>query len=274
LIRESRWSRTLFFLCCALLLLSLWTTRFLPMVDLPQYAGLLSVLHRFHDPQFGYADLYSLNFFTPYMIGNGLAWLLSLVLPLAIWFVVLSLRYAAEPTRQRGIVLAVVAVVSFWLHVLIMGFGCLIGAVVVVMRSSGIRQALIRCLPFLIPAPLLIFWVLQSQASESQVTGTLMQWQLERFPLLPVHIMGSAAGQLAETRSLLYLLCGLCVLALPFLTGAVPARQAWRWSPLVLCVGLYLLSPYWIFGTAWVYPRFAVFVVPLLLAGSSPNSRR
>ena len=46
-----------------------WVSTYPPMVDLPQHAAQIALLHNLHDPSFRFADLFWINWFTPYLLG-------------------------------------------------------------------------------------------------------------------------------------------------------------------------------------------------------------
>jgi hypothetical protein len=64
-----RWFAISFWLCCALLAVPLWTVEYLPMADLPQHAAQIGIWTRWSDPEFGYQNIYKINWFTPYLFG-------------------------------------------------------------------------------------------------------------------------------------------------------------------------------------------------------------
>jgi len=91
-----------FALCCLFLVLPLWTVEYLPMVDLPQHAAQVSVMKHLNDPAFGYRDIYKLNLFTPYLLGYGLAWLLSALVSVQTALrIVISVAVLAVPLTVR-----------------------------------------------------------------------------------------------------------------------------------------------------------------------------
>ena len=47
--------------------------------------------------------------------------------------------------------------------------------------------------------------------------------------------------------------------------GAKLTRNWRRWLPILCAVGAFMIIPYWIFDTAYVNLRFAVFLFPLSL---------
>ena len=73
-----------------------WLAPHPPMLDLPQHAGQLALLKQLLTGGSPWAPLLQVNFFTPYMLGFGLALPLSFVLPVAAAMkLLLSLAYLA-----------------------------------------------------------------------------------------------------------------------------------------------------------------------------------
>ena len=66
---SDRWFSISFWVCCALLAVPLWSVEYLPMADLPQHAAQISIWTRWSDPEFGYQQIYTQNWFTPYLFG-------------------------------------------------------------------------------------------------------------------------------------------------------------------------------------------------------------
>ena len=89
-------SRILFALTVAWGATIVWLAPHPPMLDLPQHAGQLALLKQLLTGESPWADLLQVNFFTPYMLGFGLALPLSFVLPVAAALkLLLSLAYVA-----------------------------------------------------------------------------------------------------------------------------------------------------------------------------------
>lgn len=72
-----RWFSISFWFCCALLAVPLWSVDYLPMVDLPQHAAQISIWTRWSDPTFGYPEIYTRNWFTPYLFAYLLTFALT-----------------------------------------------------------------------------------------------------------------------------------------------------------------------------------------------------
>lgn len=74
----------------------LWIAPRPPLIDLPQHAGQVALLHDLVMGTSPWRNLFKINMFTPYLIGYGLAFPLSFIMPVgAALKVVLSAAYAA-----------------------------------------------------------------------------------------------------------------------------------------------------------------------------------
>jgi hypothetical protein len=99
--------RLLFLLFIAWGALTLWIAPHPPMVDLPQHAGQIALLHDFILQASPWSDNFLINLATPYLLGYGLALPLSFIMPIAAAMkLLLSLAYVgfvfmAVKMRQR-----------------------------------------------------------------------------------------------------------------------------------------------------------------------------
>src|SRR6476660_8646805 len=94
-MRESTF-RLLFVLSIVWGALVFWAAPYPPMIDLPQHGGQVALLKEMLLGQSPWRDQFRFNFFTPYVIGYGLALPLSLVMPVtAALKTLLSLSYIA-----------------------------------------------------------------------------------------------------------------------------------------------------------------------------------
>lgn len=97
-----------FGVCSVAALCLLWIPKYLPLGDLPQHAAQISIWKHIDDPAFGFRDVFELQYFTPYLLGYGLARLFAelcsvlvatkLVLTLAVLGLPWSLRRLLEVT--------------------------------------------------------------------------------------------------------------------------------------------------------------------------------
>lgn len=313
----------IFWLCCIAFTVPLWLAPHPPLVDLPQHAAQVAMLRDFANPTLHYADVFRLNWFTPYLFGYLLTWLFALVvpvvtalkvvlslsvigvgvvgdtmnralggraawsycllpglyssgfywgffnfvvcLPLALALIWMTMRYAAAPSRRVGITLAVFGGSLVGGHVLAAAFCAGIGLVVTGLEARRQRTSLLAIWPFLAPIPIAAAWTWLTSAHEAQASQPTVWGNFsERLAELPADLT-----MLAD-RPLSIALAGLA-LATPFLLGARPRREATRWAPLLITVGIFLIVPTRIFGCEYVHNRFAVFVLPLLLLGLEPS---
>ncbi len=73
----------IFRLCCVAFTLPLWIVPHPPLVDLPQHAAQVAILRDFTKEGLHYADVFRINWLTPYLFGYLLTWLFALVIPIA-----------------------------------------------------------------------------------------------------------------------------------------------------------------------------------------------
>lgn len=90
--------RASFAACAAAALLTIWTVKYLPMVDLPQHAAQVSIWQHLHDPHFGFAGRFEVHRSTPYLATYALVRALAAVMPLRVALqLVLSLAVVGLP---------------------------------------------------------------------------------------------------------------------------------------------------------------------------------
>jgi hypothetical protein len=54
--------------CAVAALVPIWSVRYLPMADLPQHAAQISIWLNLHDPAMGFADVFEVRWFVPYLL--------------------------------------------------------------------------------------------------------------------------------------------------------------------------------------------------------------
>src|ERR1041384_4083763 len=70
---DRRRYRLAFAACSLVALAVLWIPKYLPLADLPQHAAQISIWKHIDDPAFGFREVFELQYFTPYLLGYGLA---------------------------------------------------------------------------------------------------------------------------------------------------------------------------------------------------------
>src|SRR5262245_61688328 len=88
----------LFVVAVALSIIPLWVGRYLPLVDLPQHAAQVTALRELWSGNQSLAEIFQVNWFTPYLFGYLLLYALSGVLPITVAVkLMVSVSVAAVP---------------------------------------------------------------------------------------------------------------------------------------------------------------------------------
>ncbi|MBV9949392.1 MAG: hypothetical protein JOZ69_21290 [Myxococcales bacterium] len=200
--------------------------------------------------------------------------------PIAIAFSAFAVWYAKRPLRTGRYALAgAFSLLLFFSHALAWLFGVTTAFVIALMEERA-DQALKKASAYLSILPLVAYWAALSGAPSNpdadfdrlaHMAGRVgdvlffvlddvvdrvergLHWdRLEELASLAI------GGPATWDWTALALLC----LAVPLWLGARPARDWKRYAPLATTVAAFLLVPYWLFDTAYVYERFAVFLIP------------
>lgn len=182
-----------------------------------------------------------------------------IAVPLGIVLVSVAVDHVRRPTRRTLMALGVMPLVVFLGHVLVLVFAGLASAAVVFFGLRG-RDRLWTLLALMAALPLIGAWFIAVQLATPSTTSIpdVFWYGIGRFVDLPGHVVGMPTD-------LTYAALGLLAIASPFIAGARPSRFGWRWAPILVALLLYLAVPQNILGTALVYPRYAIFLVPALL---------
>jgi hypothetical protein len=315
--------------CCCLLVMPLWVTDPLPLVDLPQHAAQLSVGLRWPADGFPYSEYFELNWVPNPVVPHALSYLLALVFPVSLalklvlgtallgmaastarlvrtlngdqWCVFTifpvaygyafmwgfvpfvlgvplglllidtAIRYRDAPTPSRAYALAVLAVLLFACHVLVLAYAGLVSAIIIA-TSPTWRSRFAGAGALAAVLPVVGAWWAATVALTPDTTPISAPLRLEYgFARIP-QLFGFTIGAL-DVRPADVLL-GYLVVAMPFLLGARFTTEWWRWAPLGVCAMYFFSIPRDVLGTAYVYPRFAVFLIPALLVALEPTRRR
>jgi hypothetical protein len=179
--------------------------------------------------------------------------------PIGILFLAESFEYARDPTKRRAVLLGLLSIALLLSHILVLAFCLFVGGLVVIVRSPGAASAARRLVPMALPVPLMMAWVALVGRGAQRMQGSI-EWRVGWGRTLDV-----AGVTLGGFRGLVPLsILALLVLA-PLVAGYRPSRDHRRWVPVVVTLGISLLAPFKAMGTAFLYPRFAVFLLPLYL---------
>ena len=182
--------------------------------------------------------------------------------PAAILFLAHAFEYAQAPSRRKGAWLGFFAFFLLLCHALILAFSCAIAAIMIL----GATKSWKRLWPLAMPWPAAVIWIIVTLNRDSTLhQAVAYQWNWARFSQFSSEIFGLSVG---FDRVQFACALGLCVL--PFLMGARVRRS--RLLPSAAATLLFFTLPFCVFGTSYIYPRFAVFVIPLALFGLEASS--
>lgn len=193
--------------------------------------------------------------------------------PLALVFLILTIRFADAPTLRRALGIAAFSIFLFFCHIIVLGFVSLIALGYLAgrhYRNPG--MLVLRALPYTAALPLIAAWFTVTYRSEAAVQDNLVIYGLVRERL--EQLLLQPAGH-DGFSSLLTPVITAAVLLLPLLAGCRFSRKPERWLPFVLGLLVFMVAPRYVFSTAYFYQRLGVFLVPLwLLAWDVPGVRQ
>jgi hypothetical protein len=326
-------NQTLFRFALLLSLLPIWLSTYPPMVDLPQHAGQIVALQEIWEGNPVFTDVFEINWFTPYLVGYLLVYMLSLIMPvitsiklvitavcvsiplltgmllretgadedwkwLAIpsvfgytfyWgffnylvtipfgllFLVLTVRFNRNCSLVSGLGIALYAVFLFFCHILALGFTSLLA--LTYLAGANYKhpwQLVLRFLPYTAPLPLIVLWISFTHSNETLAShgDVLFGNAIDRVVIILRQFSGAQLTTESFATFLPGLLASTLIAGFPLLAGARPSLRPERWLPFVTGTTVFLVFPYYVFGTYHLYQRFAVFLVPLwFMAWNSPE---
>jgi hypothetical protein len=286
---------TAFAVCAIAATVPLLVTDVLPMSDLPEHMAQVAVWKHFDDACHRFSEIYEIHWGTPYVLAylvirafatfltvsaatKVTVWLSIVLLPLAMrellkrggdpWLSLLGfllaygysfywgfLQFAITipigifylallyDTRRREVALTLLALLLMTSHALVFVFCAGVTVVVALLRRSW------RTLVPLVPASLLLLGFLWRLRETAQASEGGVNWK--RVTDLPSMLI-------ANSFDILGILV-LVVMAMALMRMR-PTRDLTRWAPLVLGAAVFFLGPQGAFGTAYLAPRFAIFV--------------
>jgi hypothetical protein len=308
----------------------LWLTHYLPMVDLPGHAALMTSLKELAHGNPLFSAEFRSNWFNPYLLGYGLLYGLSSVVPVAVaakivvsvaifltsflvgpllreagaderwkwlaipcsyslafyWgflsFIVAipltllllihSVRFDRDPTLRRGAIVAALAVLAFFGHVIAMGLGCLCAlAYIAGARYRDPLGLVRRALPYTAPIPFIVVWFTQTASNVAGVAHAPVVYGPIGMRL--AYLISQPSG--SDAVSYLAIVVTAAIVALPLLCGSRLTSNPARWLPLVAVVATYFAMPSYAFLSGFLYERLGVFFVPMwLLVFDRPTAPR
>lgn len=298
----------------------LWLGQYLPMVDLPGHAAILTAIREMLDGNEAFTAEFTLKWYSPYLTGLALLYALSSILPItvaakivvslsvvltsiltgtllrevgadarwkwlaipasysfalywgflsyvvalpvALWLLVVTVRFDRAPSIRGGIGVAALTLLAFFSHIIAMGFACLCAlSYIAATRYSDLRGLLVRWLPYTSPLPLIVLWFVRTNEGNEGIENAPYVYGPigARLSLL----VGQFAG--FDHVSAFSIVMALAVVALPALSGARISRIPARWLPFVVGLAAFFAFPSFAYRTGFIYERLAVFLVPLWL---------
>lgn len=190
-----------------------------------------------------------------------------LAIPLGVLLVGQAARYALQPSKPSALGLFALSGALFVSHVLVLAFAGAVAGAIVLARSAGWRAKVMGAAALAAVLPVVaVWWAAVQQATPPAETGTKTALSLGLSRLYDL-----LSYQVGIEPSVPSALTGGLLLAGPFLLGARPAREWWRWIPCVMSVLAVMFVPLHALGVAFLYGRFAIFVLPSLLFALEPG---
>lgn len=181
-------------------------------------------------------------------------------IPFVILLLVFTIRFIKSPSLKKALGLAVFVHFMFLAHALLTVFSVSLCCLVVLIQNRSLRKGMLQLLPYLSVIPTVLIWFHLTTTRESQVVDKLVikEYGLHRF----LEFFSRTVGM---PPTLAYVILGLSLFVIPFILGARPSHNWRSWIPLFICALVFMILPLHIFGTGWLYPRFAIFLLPFFL---------
>jgi hypothetical protein len=202
--------------------------------------------------------------------------------PIAILVIAYAAAYSQQALTARNFAIAaLLSAFLFLAHAMAWAMSMvLVGCILWIGRSF--KDASKRFFPFVVIVPMVIYWAANVGPDavkpvievgrytehylsrfEREVKYVTEQWQFrsekgehtQRLKELFAYAIG-------RSPALDYVLISFLLVIWPLFSGAQVRGNPKYWLPLLSVIAAFLIVPYWIFDTAYVYLRFAVFLFP------------
>jgi hypothetical protein len=191
--------------------------------------------------------------------------------PIGLLLIDTAIRYRTAPTRRLAWAMAGLVFLLFGCHVLVLAYAGLAASLVVASLPTR-RVRLVGLFSLASVLPLVAAWWVATKLLTPDTTPLSAPIRLEygvgRVPGLFGYMVG------AQDIAYLNVFHGLLLTTVPLLVGARAARPWWRYAPLGAAVVLHFTMPLNWLDTAFLYPRFTLFVIPGLLIALDSTPRR
>jgi hypothetical protein len=188
--------------------------------------------------------------------------------PIGLQFIRLAYRNALYPTLRRDVGLVVLGIILLFSHGLIFLFAGFVGGALVLCNSATPRSFLRSAWLYLVLAVACVIFFIASRNLEAPANLSTPEWGADGLAMrLPAALLFT---QSAASRAYLAFTCALLMAPLMM----APTRP-WRMAvPLLCLIAILVFAPMYAFETDLLYPRFAIFLLPLLalrFGGDAPT---
>lgn len=205
---------------------------------------------------------------------------------LSVYFFVFVLAYARNKTTFKWYLAAfLLSLLLFFSHFMVWAIAISVTPLIIFMYN-GVKPTVDKWTAFLLIAPIAAYWLsisgsygnasapvaeghhveeaLNSIGREIDNVVRAFNERTEKGEHIPraKELFSLAIGR---GRMLDYTVLTVCLLVWPLFLGARLSRDIRRWLPLLYCFAMFMVVPYALLNTYYVYYRFAVFLLPFSL---------
>ena len=210
----------------------------------------------------------------PLALGFSFQWgFFSWIVTVPLFLLVLpaTLSYARRPTVRGGAMVALAGVTLFLAHGLILLMFLVVAGAAVVVAARSVRRALPALLPLAVPLGIAVAWRLTVPRAETDlgVLSHARPWAF--YWLRPIEWLSLITSAGFDPLAMGF---GCATVALLVGAGLRRSREPLRWVPFAVAAACYAFMPWAMVNTAYLFQRFAVFLIPLALLGLDAGRRR
>jgi len=183
--------------------------------------------------------------------------------PLGLLFLCCFLRQMHKPTTANRVIAGLFFAILFFAHALIWAFLGALSLAVAVVEKKKLQDVLLSGICLAPAIPVALIWIRQVQSHPRiSAGGIVFETLRERISLANTFTFGWQVYSAA--------LLGMLLLLLPLMIGYRFRREVRIWVPFAFAVFTVLLLPFSAFGTAFLFPRFVIFVLPMYAITLAP----
>lgn len=209
--------------------------------------------------------------------------------PITLLVIAYALWYSDKPFNTRRFIYAgLLSTLLFFAHAMAWMMAIMV-IPLMLWIGNPIKLALKKLIPFLIVAPLIAAWMGGSGEERPRIEpghyvehyggqvvneARVILREFDKRSLESSHgyrIKELFTLAIGKPVALDYVLLSIFLMLWPMLIGAKLRFNPKLWLPPLAVAGAFVVFPYWIFGTAYVYLRFAVFLIPVFLLVYRPK---